>query len=186
MAGLDRKFVVVHTAEGWTRSPQLRIVPAGSLAKTSERAGLDGNGPTYLARDSRRPDLRIAGVALSHKYAVAWISSTATPGPNSALPFVSRRAGHAAPVSALPGLLTACRSAGSVRVSRVRAHHRPGQPLGSPCPRPPDRPPHVPLQNLHAASVPPPGDVGAQHECRARPRLRHPARKTSSRFRMLH
>jgi len=55
MAGLDRKFVLVQTAEGWGRSRQLRMFRTGSLAKISERAGLDGNGPTYLAQDRASP-----------------------------------------------------------------------------------------------------------------------------------
>jgi hypothetical protein len=62
MAGLDRKFVLVHTAEGWARSRQLRMFRTGSLAKTSERAGLDGNGPTYLARDSHGALVPVIGV----------------------------------------------------------------------------------------------------------------------------
>ncbi len=45
------------TAWAWIAVAKLAAVRTGWLARTCERAGLIGNGPTYLARDTHRPDL---------------------------------------------------------------------------------------------------------------------------------
>ena len=63
-------FVLVLSVEGLAGSRLLRRLRTGSLTRMRERAGLIGNGPTYLARDTNVRICRNEYFIRAHIYAL--------------------------------------------------------------------------------------------------------------------
>jgi hypothetical protein len=81
-----RALVQSVRRRGWFLTRKLGTLRTGWLARTRERAGLTGNGPTYLAPDSLVVRIcRIAGVACPYNYALLCISLKVATIANSAL-----------------------------------------------------------------------------------------------------
>jgi hypothetical protein len=79
-----------HVACRWTENPPLPLrpdTPDRMAGRSHKRAGLTGNGPTYLAPDRDARHCRIADVAYPHTYALICMPLTAAASAHSALSF---------------------------------------------------------------------------------------------------